>query len=78
MKAKMSTGVSAGDDELRQVLAEVHLELLDALDQRQHHVARARAREVRRAQRERRARAPSGAGAPAPGRPCGGRPSSAQ
>ena len=38
-------------DELRQVLAEVDLELLDALDHREHHVARPRAAEVRGAER---------------------------
>ena len=44
-------GRERGDEELRQVLAEVHLELLDALDHRQDHVARARPREVRGAER---------------------------
>ena len=39
------------DEELRDVLAEVHLELLDALDHRQDHVARARPREVGGAER---------------------------
>ena len=40
-----------GDEELRQVLAEVDLELLDALDHRQDDVARARPREVGGAER---------------------------
>ena len=39
------------DEELRDVLAEVDLELLDALDHRQDHVARARPREVGGAER---------------------------
>jgi hypothetical protein len=63
------------DEELRDVLAEVDLELLDALDHGQDHVARARPREVGGAERGDVVGAPAGA-ATARALPCGGRPCS--
>ena len=50
-RAEDEQGRQPGHEELRQVLAEVHLELLHALDQRERHVAGATAGDLGRPQR---------------------------